>query len=227
MKNVFSRWREKLLLLFFIPFTASAQINHTALTKKINALLNGKGHEVGVVRRATLLNAAEKHAALCDEPHLTLSGSQRLTGNRTVVAQCGDKKHFIPIRVEAEGRWWTAARDLKAGSLLIAQDIVQRSGSLANLPDDVMTQPDGVEGAVLTRAVRAGQPLTQSQLRKRWRVSRGDEVEVIAYGSGFHIYAKGKALDNGAVEDAVRVRMKTGQLVSGSVNHDGSVRINL
>lgn len=227
MKKLFYRWWKILLLLFFIPFTTSAQIDNDSLIQKINALLNGDSRETGVVRRATLLSTAEKRMALCDEPRLSLSGAQRLTGNRTVVAQCGNKKHFIQIRVEAEGRWWVAARDLKAGSMLNTQDIVPRSGPLANLPGDVMTQLGSIEGAVLTRAVRAGQPLTQNQLRKSWRVSRGEEVDVIAWGDGFHIYAKGKALDNAAVDEAVRVRMKTGQLVSGSVNKDGSVRINL
>ncbi|MFD1801169.1 flagellar basal body P-ring formation chaperone FlgA [Mixta tenebrionis] len=229
MKTRCYYWRKTLLLLFFISFTLSAQNKNDALTVKINRLLNlsGNGSQQHITRHAVLLTAPEKLAALCDDPQLSLSGGQRLTGNRTVVAQCGEKKTFIQVRIEAEGGWWVAARDLKAGSVLSQQDLVRRSGSLASLPAGVLTQPEPLNGAVLTRALRAGQPLTESQLRKSWRVKRGDEVDVIAYGAGFQIVAKGKALDNAAVNGAVRIRMKSGQLVNGSVSQDGSVRINL
>ncbi|GLR07517.1 flagellar basal body P-ring formation chaperone FlgA [Mixta theicola] len=180
-----------------------------------------------MTRRAVLLTSPDKLASLCADPHLSLSGGQRLTGNRTVVAQCGNKKHFFQVRIEAEGSWWVAARDLKTGSILNPDDVVQRSGSLANLPSGLVMNLGSIRGAVLTRPVRAGQPLTENQLRKSWRINRGEEIDVIAYGNGFHIMARGKALDNAAVNGAVRVRMKGGQLVTGSVNSDGSVRINL
>ena len=225
MKNLRQRWRKILILLFFIPFTISAQINNSVLQDKINALLNTQRDNI--TRRAVLLTSAEKVAALCADPQLALSNGQRLTGNRTVVAQCGNKKHFLQIRIEAEGRWWAAARDLKAGSMLTADDLIQQRGSMANLPTGVMTDSTSLSGAVLTRSVRAGQPLTDNLLRKSWRINRGEEIDVIAYGNGFHIMARGKTLDNGAINDAVRVRMKNGQLVTGSVNQDGSVRINL
>lgn len=68
MKKLFYRWWKILLLLFFIPFTTSAQIDNDSLIQKINALLNGDSRETGVVRRATLLSTAEKRMALCDEP---------------------------------------------------------------------------------------------------------------------------------------------------------------
>lgn len=229
MKTTSQRWRSKILTLSFILFTIAAQADNNILNERINALLNGpeENSADAITRHAILLTSPEKLAALCAEPHLALSGSQRLTGNSTVVAQCGSKKHFLQVRIEAVGTWWIAARDLPAGSQLSQQDVTPRSGSLANLPAGVVLNSHHIQGAVLTRPLRAGQPLTERQLRKSWRVNRGEEVEIIAYGNGFHIMARGKALDNAAVNDAVRVRMKNGQLVTGSVNDDGSVRINL
>jgi flagella basal body P-ring formation protein FlgA len=228
MKNRRHLWRKILTLLFFILFTIPAQADNN-LTEKINALLNGPGENIAanITRRAVLLTSPEKLALLCANPHLSLSSNPRLVGNRTVVAQCGNKKYFLQIRTEAEGQWWVAARDLKAGSVLSSDDLTQRQGSLENLPGGVILNPGNFTGAVLTRPVRAGQPLTENQLRKSWRISRGEEIDIVAYGEGFHIMARGKALDNGAVNDAIRVRMKNGQLVTGNVNNDGSVRINL
>ncbi|MGD8107178.1 flagellar basal body P-ring formation chaperone FlgA [Pantoea sp. FN0302] len=229
MKKTRHIWRSIVLTLFCILFTFAAQADNNTLTEKINALVNdaSKNIAANVTRHVILLTSSEKLAALCADPYLSLSGNQRLTGQRTVIARCGNKKHFLQVRIEAEGSWWVAARDLKKGSMLSPEDIIQRSGSLTNLPADLVMQPSALQGAVLTRPVRTGQPLTKNQLRKSWRINRGEETDVIAYGNGFHIMARGKALDNAAVNDPVRVRMKSGQLVTGSVNHDGSVRINL
>ncbi|MDR7343749.1 flagella basal body P-ring formation protein FlgA [Pantoea alhagi] len=218
-------WQSTLLILFSLV----AQADNTMLTGKINALLNGADENItdNIKRHVILLTPEDKLASLCTDPQLSMSGNPRLSGNRTVVAQCGNKKHFLQVRIEAQGSWWVAARELKTGSVLSPNDVVQRSGSLANLPSGVVMNPNDFRGAVLTRPLRTGQPLTQNQLRKKWRINRGEEIDIIAHGSGFHIRSRGKALDNAAINDAIRVRMKSGQLVTGSVNSDGSVRINL
>lgn len=225
MKKLRKMWQSTLLILFSLM----AQADTITLTGKINALLNSadKNITADIRRHVTLLTPADKLASLCADPQLSLSGHSRLSGNRTVVAQCGNKKHFLQVRIEAEGSWWVAARELKTGSVLSADDLVQRSGSLANLPSGLVMDPNDFRGAVLTRSLRTGQPLTQSQLRKNWRINRGEEINIIVYGNGFHIRSRGKALGNAAINEAIRVRMKSGQLVTGSVNSDGSVRINL
>lgn len=225
MKKLRQIWKSTLLLLFSLV----AQAEDTTLTGKINALLNDadKNITASIKRHVVLLTPADKLASLCAAPQLSLHGNPRLSGNRTVVAQCGTKKHFLQVRIEAEGSWWVAARELKTGSVLSPDDMVQRRGSLANLPAGVVMDLNDFRGAVLTRPLRTGQPLTQNQLRKKWRINRGEEIDIIAHGNGFHIRSKGKALGNAAINEAIRVRMKSGQLVTGSVHSDGSVRINL
>ena len=229
MKKSRQPWHNRILTLFSLLFTLSAQADNNTLTEKINRLLNGSEKNINdnITRHGVLLTPPDKLTSLCADPQLSLSGTPRLTGNQTVVARCGGKKHFLQVRVEAAGSWWVAARDLPAGSMVGEDDVVQRRGSLANLPAGVMTNLSALRGAVLTRPVRAGQPLTENRLRKSWRINRGEEIDIIAYGRGFHIMGRGKALDNAAENEAVRVRMKSGQLVTGSVNSDGSVRINL
>lgn len=229
MKKSRHLWRNTVLTLFFFLFTLNAQADNSTLTEKINLLLNGtdKNSDVTVTRHGILLTPPDKLALLCADPHLSLSGNQRLTGKRTVVARCGSKKYFLQVRIEAEGSWWVAAKDLIAGHAVSQDDVIKRSGSLANLPSGLVMNMNALQGAVLTRPVRAGQPLTENRLRKRWRINRGEETDVIASGNGFHIITRGKALDNAAINEAVRVRMKSGQLVTGSVTSDGSVRVNL
>ena len=62
---------------------------------------------------------------------------------------------------------------------------------------------------------------------KAWRVKAGQRVNVIASGDGFSANAEGQALNNAAVAQNARVRMVSGQVVSGVVDADGNILINL
>lgn len=55
----------------------------------------------------------------------------------------------------------------------------------------------------------------------------GQRVNVIASGDGFSANAEGQALNNAAVAQNARVRMISGQVVSGVVDADGNILINL
>ena len=83
-----------------------------------------------------------------------------------------------------------------------------------------------VQDAVSLRDVAIGQPLQLSMVRQSWRVKAGQKVMVIAQGEGFSINGEGQALNNAAVTQNARVRMPSGQVVSGQVDTDGNILIN-
>lgn len=64
-------------------------------------------------------------------------------------------------------------------------------------------------------------------LRRAWAVKAGQPVQVTAQGTGFNISGAGKAMNNAAAQDSVRVRMASGQIVSGIADDDGTIRISL
>jgi flagella basal body P-ring formation protein FlgA len=64
-------------------------------------------------------------------------------------------------------------------------------------------------------------------LRQSWRVKAGQRVMVVASGDGFSVNGEGQALKNAAVAQNARVRMASGQVVSGTVDPDGNILINL
>ncbi|MGK4855751.1 flagella basal body P-ring formation protein FlgA, partial [Salmonella enterica] len=49
----------------------------------------------------------------------------------------------------------------------------------------------------------------------------------IANGEGFSVNAEGQAMNNDAVTQNARVRMTSGQIVSGTVDSDGNILITL
>ncbi len=211
------------LLCFMAPLQAQAE--KTALENHIAALFNNEQNGP-ITRRVTILTSPNKLAELCATPRLSISGNDsRLSGNRSVIAQCGKQKKFIQVNIQAEGTWWTASRGLKPGTPIEADDITAQSGTMARLPSGVLLRKDDIVGQITTRAINAGQPIVENHLRKRWKVTAGQEVDLLAAGAGFQIRTRGKALDNAALNETLRVRTASGQLVTGKVTAEGKVDI--
>ena len=205
--------------LFLIPNAAHAESNK--LASKITELLN-KDSDGKVTRSVTILTPANQLADMCSDPILSVSGNDaRLTGNRSVIAQCDSSKKFIQIKIEAEGTWWVTNRALKPGTPIQADDLKQRSGSTAG----VILNKDDIVGQVAKGMMGANQPFVESKLRKRWTIVAGQNVELLASGPGFNIRSRGKAIDNAAQGDTLRMKTNLGQIVSGKAVSEGKVSI--
>ncbi|HEY3590934.1 MAG TPA: flagellar basal body P-ring formation chaperone FlgA [Buttiauxella sp.] len=204
---------------------AQAHAEHSPLENQIAALLNAE-QQGPVLHSVTVLTPLKQLAGLCATPRLSISGNNlRTIGNHSVIAQCGKQKKFIQVNIKAEGTWWTASRALKAGSLIKTEDITQQSGAMVRLPPGVILNKDAIIGQVTTRAINTGQPIAETHLRKRWKILVGQEVDLLATGEGFLIRTWGKALDNAALNETLRVKTKSGQIVTGKVTAEGKVSI--
>ncbi|VTT27978.1 flagellar basal body P-ring biosynthesis protein FlgA [Klebsiella pneumoniae] len=106
-------------------------------------------------------------------------------------------------------------------------DIEPFTGSLEHQPDGIIFDAAEIIGQTTTRAIAAGSPLRQNQLRQHWRLRNGQTVDIVAQGKGFRIRSAGKALANAAVDDMLKVQTRSGQTVSGKVTADGQVVIFL
>ncbi|MCU2394291.1 flagellar basal body P-ring formation chaperone FlgA [Enterobacter ludwigii] len=216
-------------LLCSASAAASVPSDQTAkqrLMLKLDALIPQPEDGSDIVRTVTLLASPAQVAAVCDNPELSLVGSNsRLTGKRTVLAQCGARRHFLPVRISAQGTWWVASQSLPGGAIVQRSDIEPVSGSLDHQPGGLIFNADEIIGQRLTRAIDAGKPLLENQLRQQWRLRAGQTVDLVTTGSGFRIRSQGKALNNAAVDDLLKVKTAGGRTVSGKVGADGQVMI--
>ena len=208
-------------LLAFSPLAQAADIQ-TQLTDFFTQRLTGFSNEVSV----SLRNAQNLKLA-CDEPAFNTPGNSRLWGNITVLAQCGNAKQYLQVNVQAIGEYVVAAAPIVRGSPIEAQSVTLMRGRLDQLPPRTMLTLAQAEDAISLRDVAIGQPLQLSMVRQSWRVKAGQKVVVIAQGEGFSINSEGQALNNASVAQSARVRMPSGQVVSGQVNTDGNILINL
>ncbi|HEN3278334.1 TPA: flagellar basal body P-ring formation protein FlgA [Yersinia enterocolitica] len=211
--------------------TAAPQLKSDPLIDQITAVINSQSEipaNAAVTRTIKILTPAEQLATLCPTPQLSIAGNNtRLTGNKSVIAQCGNKRKFIQVAVKAQGTWWTVRHTIKTGSTIQAEDIHPQTGSLERLPAGLVLNKDNIIGHTAARSISSGQPIVQNQLRERWAIISGQEVEIIATGAGFRIRAKGKAMDNAAAGESLKVTLRSGQIMTGTVASDGTVNINL
>ncbi|CRY26201.1 flagellar basal body P-ring formation chaperone FlgA [Yersinia enterocolitica] len=163
----------------------------------------------------------------CDMPEITLPANARPWGNISLSVRCDGVRRFIQTQVQVSGHYAVAARQLAAGEKMTLQDIKMKQGRLDTLPPGALLEPNFAQGAVSLRQINAGQPLTRNMLRRLWIIKAGQDVQVLALGEGFNVNSDGKAMNNAAIQDNVRVRMASGQIVNGTVADDGTVHILL
>ena len=163
----------------------------------------------------------------CEAPSFSVTGSAKLWGNVNVQARCPNEKRYLQVAVQATGNYVVAAQPIVRGSQLQASSVTLKRGRLDQLPPRTMLDINQAQDAVSLRDVAPGQPIQLSMIRQAWRVKAGQQVMVVANGDGFSINSEGKALNNAAVAQNARVRMSSGQVVSGTVGSDGNILINL
>lgn len=216
--------RAKMLLLAGLLCSLDARAD--GLKAQIDSFIRGRFHD-STIQVKVRVRSPQAQWPQCELPQLSLPSSARLWGNISVSVRCGQERRFIQIQVQVTGRYLVSARSISAGSRLRAADLTLQTGRLDTLPPLILTDADNALGSISLRNIIPGQPLTRAMLRRAWVVKAGQSVQVIAGGIGFHISGAGKALNNAAANDSVRVRMASGQTVSGIAASDGSICITL
>lgn len=208
-------------LLFLSPLTQAGELQ-AQLTSFFAQRLAGFSDEVVVNIRTP-----QNMLPACDQPALSVVGGAKLWGNVNVVANCAGAKRFLQVNVQATGNYVVAAQSVARGSTLQPDSVTLKRGRLDQLPPRTMLDINQAQDAISLRDLVPGQPIQLSMLRQAWRVKAGQRVQVVASGDGFSVNGEGQALDNAAVAQNARVRMSSGQIVSGTVNTDGNILINL
>ncbi|HCP0321384.1 TPA: flagellar basal body P-ring formation protein FlgA [Escherichia coli] len=209
-----------IIAILFSPLSAASNLT-SQLQTFFSAQLAGISDEVRVSIRT-----APSLLPPCEQPLLSMSNNSRLWGNVNVLARCGNDKRYLQVNVQATGNYVVAAMPIVRGGKLEAGNVKLKRGRLDTLPPRTVLDINQLVDASL-RDLSPDQPIQLTQFRQAWRVKAGQRVNVIASGDGFSANAEGQALNNAAVAQNARVRMVSGQVVSGVVDADGNILINL
>jgi len=132
---------------------------------------------------------------------------------------------YVPARVTVMADYLVTAQPLRAGQLVGPADLQRRHGDLAAEAAGTLTDPAQAVGHPARFAVAAGSTLRADMLRLPAAVRQGQTVKIVGTGSGFRVSNEGRALNAAADGEAVRVRLTSGQVVSGTARNGGVVEV--
>lgn len=127
---------------------------------------------------------------------------------------------YIAAEVEVIARYAVTRAPLPANHVLTGADFMLVEGDLGRLPADVVTDASALAGYRTVSGLAAGAALRTALVRPPLVVQQGQVTRVILNGPGFSVQNEGQALANASRGERVRVRIRSGQVVSG-IAQDG------
>ena len=169
--------------------------------------------------------------APCQQVEPYLPPNVRLWGRARLGLRCvqGSIKWnvFLPITIKAMGPAWVIKGQVSPGALLTAADAMAVEVDWAeNNSAIVANQADWV-GKTATRLLSTGQALRQDMVKAAQVFQTGAQVRVVATGPGFEIAGRAQALSAGVVGQSAMVKMDNGQVITGTVSDERTVRVVL
>lgn len=165
----------------------------------------------------------------CAAIEVFLPAGTRAWGRISVGVRCDSPvtwTAYLQAEVSVLADYLVAAQPMRAGQIVGHADLSARRGDLSALPDNTLTDPTQATGHRTRFAIAAGSPLRADMLRLPHAVRQGQTVPLVSIGPGFKVASEGRALNNAAAGERVRVRLKNGQTVTGVAQPDGTVELS-
>jgi flagella basal body P-ring formation protein FlgA len=157
-------------------------------------------------------------------------GSREL-GNTTVGVKCSDKKPWslhVPVKISIYKDVLVATRVLQKNTVLTEDDIKLAKHDTATLSYGYFEDLKSEIGMKLKRQILAGTVLTPAMLKRPQVITRGQKVTITALSGRMEVRMMGKALDNGAPGERIKVmNLKSRQKLEGVVTATGEVEVGI
>lgn len=169
--------------------------------------------------------------ARCDQPLTTYDSPNGLKPGRNVVGvRCaGGKpwKLYVRVKVATIGPVVVATRPLARGQQISRADLRVEDRDTSRMHRAYFSDPQGLIGQRTRRQIAAGKLLHPGLVERRQLIRRGGLVKIVARQGGLQVSMKGKALENGALGEQVRVRnTASGRDITGEVVAAGVIEVS-
>lgn len=132
---------------------------------------------------------------------------------------------FVQASLSVNGYYYVTNRRMEPGERISMDDLTAREGDLLRLPRGVITDTALAVGYIVTQRMTEDTTLRSSALRDPDSIVKGQPVRTEARGVGFVATGEGVALEDGAPGAMIQVRTSSGQVVTGTVVNNNTVRI--
>ena len=168
----------------------------------------------------------------CDAPleGFLPPGGQRI-GNTTVGVRCSGSKPwtvYVPAAVKVMRPVVVTRHPLLRGAAIGKNDISLENREISSKIDAYIFDVKHVLGKIAKRSMAAATALTPDMLRAPLFVRRGQQIIIIAEGSGLEVRMAGTALMDGTKGQLVRVKNTiSNRTVEGMVIKPGIIKVNM
>lgn len=172
---------------------------------------------------------ARLNLAACAALESYLPPGSRVWGRVNVGVRCTEPTRwsiYVPSTVRVIGTYYVSTRMIGQGQLLTTTDIMSMQGDLTGMSSGVVTSAEQALGHTLTMTIGAGMPLRQDNLRLQQVVIQGQTIRLIANGSGFKVSTEAVALNSASEGQLVKVKVSSGQVLSGMAKMGGVVEVS-
>lgn len=195
------------------------------LEQQLNETLKKGSYEVQVGKMDSRIRMPRCNEALV---FFLPQGARRL-GNVTVGVRCPGTAPwtlYVSAHIAHYRNVVVLARPLPRGAQLTRQDLRMRKRATTTLLSGYIADIDNAVGMRLKRSLPEGYVLVPRSLERRNLVRRGQQVTLLANGSGLEVRSTGKALSDGAKGEVIAVKnTSSGSIVEGIVSGDGLVQV--
>ena len=201
------------------------------LPPTIAAVLGEEGG--GTLRPEVILGRLDPRLRLaaCQRVEPYLPPGTRLWGRSRIGLRCLEGpvrwNVFLPVTVRAWGPAWVLRRPVAAGTVLTQEDADIAEIDWAEQHAVVLADTDRWVGQQAAYTLQAGQALRQNMVRPVPAFGPGSQVRVASRVNGLQVTAVGESLGAGIEGQSVKVRLKGGRVVTGTVRADQIVEIQL
>lgn len=210
------------LLLFFFIVNSSVAKSLPEELQDFFVALHQQGDKVSVA-----VLTPETKWPVCQTQEIQRHAGSRNWGRLSIPIQCDNQRRFVQVDVSVQGQYLIAKKDINRDDNITESSISMTTGELEKLPFDVLRDSRFIKNAIAMRQISAGKPLTSTMIRRPWAILAGQSVIVFAQGGHFQIRYEGKAINNAVANETIRVRVKSGQIVIGEAQQNGTVRVPL
>lgn len=157
----------------------------------------------------------------------TMSPGQQWVEMAFLIHGQTEKKVRVPVTLKLELRLPVARKALQRGQRVGADDLEWQTMTMARNVPDVIRDDKEIVSLVATRRVNPGEALQRSWFERPMDVERGEQVRVLAGGSGFSIESVAVALDHGRVGDVIQLRNPDTQIrYEARISAPGTVSVS-
>lgn len=157
-----------------------------------------------------------------------LPPGSRLWGRVNVGVRCSAPNRwaiYVPASVKVTGNYYVSAKPIQQGQTLSDGDITALQGDLTSMSNGIVTEATQALGHTSTMSLGPGIPLRQDSLRLQQVVIQGQTIRLISNGSGFKVSTEALALNNASEGQTVKVKINSGQVLSGIAKLGGIVEV--